>query len=185
MFQRTPSVCPPDAVSLIRDAASDLPEFGHHFPVAPSRARPAMGAAALAVALLVGGGFLWSQIPSTPLLRVQLAILGSLALCGAAYYLRQSTRDLLARFELDERGVHLRPAWLGFSIPWRQLERWEVNEIRSDALSVPGLLFWRKQGGAPRRVPAALLSPEARRRIGELLSLIAPQQQRQPMQHGP
>lgn len=67
-------------------------------------------------------------LPSSPPgLAVQLAILGAVCSVGGLALLTKSLGDLFGRLVIDETGISVRPIFIGYSIAWNELSRWDVN----------------------------------------------------------
>lgn len=88
-------------------------------------ARNLMGAA-VAIGL---GVFLFTQISSTPNLKLQIAGV-AIFCCGLGLYLLpDALRSLFGKLRIDARGVRVTPGLFGFFIPWNELTHWEVDRV--------------------------------------------------------
>lgn len=146
----------------------------HAFPYATRRWLA--GFRRVAGAVIVGGTgvFLLIQISSTPGLVIQLAILGALLIACSLFLLGAATTDLLGRFVVDGRGVHQTPAFAGFSIAWKDLQKWEVRDDLPEISALPVIRLWGPQASVSYVVQSGLLSEADRREIRQLLQLLAP-----------
>ena len=83
-----------------------------------------LAASVLAIGI---GGFLVTHVPTSPTLQVQVALLAASCCLIGCYLLPTAVRDLMGRMEVDANGIRVRPRLFGFTVPWDQLTRWEVD----------------------------------------------------------
>jgi len=126
------------------------------------------------MAMAATGGFLLSEIPRTPGLKVQMAILGVLLLLGSIALLYRIAIDLFGAVRVDRKGIHVRPAFAGFSAPWKAVQRWEVADDRSSAY-LPCLKVWVDGKEHPHVVPGGMLSHHDLRQLRKLLIVGRPE----------
>jgi len=119
--------------------------------------------------LMMGtGGFLIYEIPATPALKLQMALLAGLLLIGSVIMLWKVLLDLFGSVCVDRHGIHMRPAIAGFSAPWSNVLRWEVCDEKS-ASYLPSLKVWIRGRPDPYAVPAGVLSHHDLHRLRKLL----------------
>jgi hypothetical protein len=83
--------------------------------------------AVLSFAAFGAAAFLAIEIPHTPLLRTRMAIVAIVCLLIGVGLGHLALRNLLGRLRVDARGIRLSPLYCGFSIPWGELYRWELD----------------------------------------------------------
>lgn len=146
----------------------------HAFPYSTRRWLSGARRASLSLVSLSVGAALLLQITRTPALAVQVAMLGTLLTLGGLVWGVQSIQDFLGQLVIDGRGIHQLPAFVGFSIPWEDLQRWEVRDDVPDSLAIPSIRFWCPQQPTSLSVANSRLSEEDRQAIRRLLQLRAP-----------
>lgn len=157
------------ATARLENLLEEDPCWSHCFPFVMQRRTAGIAMACTAVGLLICGAFMLSQIPATPGLSMQLAIIGGLLIAGGFWSAASAARDLLGSLTIDDVGVHVRPAPTGFSIRWNDLASWEVKDYASRPWTVPGLIFRTKISTNPLTIPCGLISNEDRERVRQLL----------------
>src|SRR5690349_21032478 len=90
----------------------------HCFRFVSERWLSGAGSATKGTLMIVAGGFLLSQIPHTPNLVVQMAILGGLLIAGGLAFALYSLGDLFGSLTLDPKGYRVRLGLTGFSGNW-------------------------------------------------------------------
>lgn len=150
------------------DRAETLHAEPHAFAFARQRWQNGMTTVIGASIMAISGGFLLSQIPATPGLKVQLAILGAILLIGALAMIRKAATDLLGSIQVDRDGIHMRPVIAGFSAPWSRVSRWEVCED-AQATYLPCLKVWVEGQEHPHSVPNGFLNDHDLHRLRKLL----------------
>lgn len=131
-----------------------------------------------AVTLLAVGSFLFSQIGTTHLLTVQLAILGSFCVVGGLGFAILSIRDLFGRLVIDESGIAVRPGIVGETIRWNELAGWEV---KPDSIRYPeacSVLIWTQDDPCALFVPNNWLTGQDRLELRRMLQTYAPEKER-------
>ena len=161
-----------DAATMTLPVSHELPHPAHatlpaelSIPIRAARLKNGLAFAAGGASIIGVGGFLLSQISSTPALASQIAILGSVGIVGGLAMLTRSVRDLLGRFVIDDNGIKVSPLFAGFSISWSELTRWEVTEEFGQHPEAPGVLFWTEGSPCPQYIPNNWLSSAAREEI--------------------
>jgi hypothetical protein len=125
-------------------------------------------------AVLLGTGlFLISQIGSTPGLVLQLAILGAGCTVGGLGLIMRSIRDLFGRLVIDEAGIAVRPAIMGYSISWNELSHWEVRTGMDRYPEANSILLWTGDTPCAMFVPNNWLSDQDRTQVARCLRYFA------------
>ncbi|MFO0915973.1 MAG: hypothetical protein U0795_23645 [Pirellulales bacterium] len=137
-----------------------------------ARQRWHQGAVALfgATAMLVAGGFLLSQLSDTPKLVPQMVALSLLLIGGGLAMVPGILRDLFGSVVVNEGGIQMQPALIGFSVPWSQVDRWEVHDTPHLGAAAPVLKVWVKGQKEPRTVPGGYLSHHDVQRLRHALA---------------
>ncbi len=130
------------------------------------------------VTLLAVGAFLFSQIGTTHLLAVQLAILGSVCIVGGLGFAILSIRDLFGRLVIDESGIAVRPGIIGETIRWNELAGWEVKPDSSRYPEACTVLIWTQEDPCALFVPNNWLTGQDRLELRRMLQTYAPEKER-------
>ena len=116
------SSVPNNAASLTLSSAGDslvepdtLPGEPLNFSFARQRWQNGILGSLQAAALLAAGAFLLKEIPATPNLTVQMAILGVLLIIGALFMVPRILVDFFGSITIDSQGIHMSPGFAGFS----------------------------------------------------------------------
>lgn len=163
------------AIALAPQHNEDLTASSHVYSFA--RQRWQNGALGLlgGGAMLISGLFLLLQIPKTPDLEIQLAIIGLLMAGGGLWMMPGVLRDLAGSVAIDDNGIHMRPAPVGFSVAWDDVERWSVcDDPRADGI-LPALKVYQRGVSIPKTVPAGFLSHSDQGRLQRVLDYRWPQ----------
>lgn len=131
-----------------------------------------------AVTLLTVGSFLFSQIGTTHLLAVQLAILGSFCVVGGLGFAILSIRDLFGRLVIDESGIAVRPGIVGETIRWNELAGWEVKPVSIRYPDACTVLIWTQDDPCALFVPNNWLTSQDRLELRRMLQTYAPEKER-------
>lgn len=158
------------------EAAEPLPT-SLNLPFRPQCWRSGAASFVGACGLTLTGGFLWWEIPSTPWIATQLAIVGFLLIAGGLVFAVRAVHDLHGRLVIDRESARVLPAPLGFRVAWRRLKCWEVQE-RPLANSLPTIRFWVVGDDRSRGVQHRCLSNDDRRRVESLLRAWLPEFER-------
>lgn len=151
-----------------RDVVEALDDNPHAFGFARQRWQNGILTLIGSGLMMTTGSFLLYEIPSTPALRMQMAILAGLLLIGALAMLWKVMVDLFGSVRVDRDGIHMLPAVAGFSAPWSNVLRWEVCDDHS-ASYLPCLKIWTRGRPDPYSVPAGFLGHQDLRRLRKLL----------------
>lgn len=165
----------PGAKELARgheDEALDL-TVAHSFPFAGQRWFTGAGIAVQGLLMAGTGGFLLSQIPGTPNLAVQIAILGSLLIvCGVAF-LARSLSDFFGYVRIDQESMRVRYGLVGYNIPWSRVKQWQVNETGAKSSLIGNVVLELSEPDAKRSILGGHLSLDAQHRVRRLLHAFA------------
>ena len=123
--------------------------------------------------MMAVGAFLLSQIPSTPNLVVQMAIIGTLLAGGGLYVLSYAWSDFLGGLTIDQTGVQVSNGWSGFYLPWADVARWRVNDHAAEITDLTSVDIWSDDRELPYQVPGGRLSENDHHRVRQLLSALA------------
>lgn len=123
--------------------------------------------------MIAVGGFLLSQIPATPNLVVQMAIVGSLLAGGGLYVLSYAWNDFFGGLTIDQSGVQATNGWSSFYLPWADVARWRVNDHAADVADLTSLEVWTDDVELPHQVPGGRLSEKDHHRVRQLFSALA------------
>ncbi|MFO1004934.1 MAG: hypothetical protein U0929_03160 [Planctomycetaceae bacterium] len=111
----------------------------------------------LQASVLIGvGAFLLSEIPATPGLKVQMAILSVILIGGGLWMVPKIVVDFFGSIRVDQTGIHMEPTIVGFSTPWDQIERWEVRDCNGTMVS-HCVRVWTKSSHHSHTIPAGYL----------------------------
>lgn len=117
--------------------------------------------AVLSLAAFGAAAFLAIEIPHTPLLRTPMAIVAVVCLLIGAALGHLALRNLLGRLRVDAQGIRLSPRYCGFSIPWGELYRWELDGH--------AFRFFAAGSKTPRIVEREYLSPADQATLRQVL----------------
>lgn len=109
-----------------------------------------------AAALIGVGAFLLYEIPATPGLKVQMAILSMILIFGGLWMVPKIIVDFFGSIRVDQTGIHMEPTLVGFSTPWDQIERWEVRDCNGTEVS-HCVRVWTKSSHHSHTIPAGYL----------------------------
>jgi len=121
------------------------------------------------------GGFLLSEIPYTPKLVVQLAILGGLGICLAVALSLLAARDIFGRIVIDKIGIRQFPWYCRCHVAWSDITDWQMWEPGLVPEDMVRLTIWTAPNEFPAIFPAAWLSSEDRRWLRNVLNRVAPE----------
>lgn len=127
--------------------------------------------------MIASGVFLLTQIRSTPNLAIQIAIVGGLIAIGGAAIAVRSLRDFFGGVSISPAGVNVRFAIERYSLPWDQVEKWQVNELAADVAEMPAISFWTKRDVVRKTVPGCHLTVEDYRHVRQVLAAMAPERE--------
>lgn len=131
--------------------------------------RRAVGRAAKGSALAITSLFLFSQIEHTPSLKWQMALLAAVGLMAGVAYIAGAVHDLYGKLTIDVHGIHLTPHLTGFSINWRDLDQWDVQEFTRTSAGFPRMKFWLLGDRSPVLVPSECFHDDEYERIASAL----------------
>lgn len=107
----------------------------------PNRTVPFIAKLGSALLFAALGGFLVSEIPHTPALFANMAVLAALSFIGSIALVYLAVREALGRLVLDEEKIAFRPGWFARDVAWADVSSWRMNDD-----PVPGvdrqLMFW-------------------------------------------
>ena len=143
------------------------------FRMRPARIREA--ALKTAWGLLSGmlGGFLLAQIPDTPGLALNIAVIGGLGIIGALVFFVMSVRELTSRLCIDRTGIAWLPAWAGFRMTWDDIESWEMTDELGLPTNVQQLKLFRYDSKFPTLVDTSWMSIGSRSTLRRVLCEVA------------
>lgn len=146
---------------LIGDSLVEPPlphkPFQLRFGFARQRWRSGVLLSLQAVVLTGVGAFLIAEIPTTPGLTVQMAILSGILIAGGLWMVPKIVVDFFGSIRVDQTGIHMEPALVGFSTSWEQIEHWEVRDCRGTMVS-HCVRLWIKSTHLSHTIPAGYLS---------------------------
>ena len=108
-------------------------------------------------ALIGAGAFLLHEIPATPGLKVQMAILSVILIAGGLWMIPKILVDFFGTIQIDQRGIHMGPSLVGFSTPWSDVEKWEIRDCHG-VTAAHCVRVWPKNSTQTHTVPAGFLS---------------------------
>lgn len=126
-----------------------------------------------AAAMFGAGAFLISEIPATPNLKVQMAILGGLLIVGGLAMLPIIVVDFFGAVRVDQTGIHMVPSVVGFSAPWSIVEKWEVRDCNGVTAS-HSIRVWESDTNRSHTVPAGFLSHHDLHRLRRVMVASSP-----------
>lgn len=109
-----------------------------------------------ATALVGAGAFLLSEIPATPGLKVQMAILSMILISGGLWVVPKIIVDFFGTIRVDQSGIHMEPTIVGFSTHWDQITKWEVRDCNGTTAS-HCVRVWSKTTNHSHTIPAGFL----------------------------
>lgn len=175
------------ALPISQETTTDVRSHGHvEAPIAQSigfgaqRWKIGLVRGVGGVGLLVMGTFLLSQISSTPALVIQLAIIGAICLVSGLAFLTNSIANLFGRVVIDDNGIAVRPAFTGYSIAWKELERWEVRLDSDQPPEAHSVRFWTAGSLCAMFIPNGWLTNQDRMQIRRALHAYAGDKVRRP-----
>jgi hypothetical protein len=113
--------------------------------------------------------FLLSEIPDTPSLRLEMSLISGIGLISAAVLFGLAARDFLGAITINNAGITVTPAIIGFRVPWSALRTWTLRVDPYSSHSITLKLY----GAEPRSVPSGLLSQSQLTEIWQILRLQA------------
>jgi hypothetical protein len=120
------------------------------------------------------GVFLLTQIPSTPSLVIQMAIVGTLLAVGGLFVLAKSWSDFFGGVTIDSQGFRASLGLSSFKVQWPAIARWRVNEIAAKMPELSSVEIWTGESDKfPRAVPGGRLNVHEHHRIRQLLHTFA------------
>ena len=143
------------------------------FRMAQSRAGAGfvkLGCGLLSAAL---GVFLFVEVPKTPGLALNLAIIGGMGIIAALVLAMLAYRDFAGRLAVDEQGISLTPRWAGFHLPWKQASSWQTTDEDELPPQMQQLNLWRRGEVTPIVVDTSWLSVESRGTLRKILRQVA------------
>ena len=109
-----------------------------------------------AAAMFGAGGFLLSEIPATPGLKIQMAILSVILIAGGLWMVPKIIVYFFGAIRVDQTGIHMEPTIVGFSTPWEEIEKWEVRDCNGTIAS-HCVRVWSKSVNHSHIIPAGFL----------------------------
>jgi len=145
----------------------------HRFGFAGQRWFTGAGTVTKGALMITAGVFLLSQIPATPNLVVQMAILSGLLIVGGAAFVLVSLGDFFGSLTIDEQGYRANFVLTGFSGTWSNVVNWVVHESSHNA-DIPAVQIWTGPQQVIHAIPGGYLSKEEGHRVHQLLRALAP-----------
>ena len=115
----------------------------------------------------------FSEIPATPNLKVQMAILGVILIVGGLSMLPKIVVDFFGAVRVDQTGIHMVPSVVGFSAPWSIVEKWEVRDCNGVTAS-HSIRVWESDTNRSHTVPAGFLSHHDLHRLRRVMVASSP-----------
>ena len=119
------------------------------------------------------GGFLLAEVPKTPGLALNLAIIGGIGLVASVVLVLLALRDLTGRLIVNEKGIALTPRWAGFNLAWKQVSSWQVTDEDELPPQLQQLKFWRQGEPTPIIVDTSWLCIDSRHTLRKVLRQVA------------
>ena len=145
----------------------------YRFPFARQRWLVGVGVVVQATLMMIAGGFLLTQVSSTPNLAIQIAIVGTLLAAGGLAILTRAWSDFLGGLTIDRDGLRASLGWSSFKIFWSDVARWRVSETAAKIVDLSSIEIWSATSQFPRVVPGGRLSVKDHHRIRQLLYAFA------------
>lgn len=166
---------PPQRSELIRAATAHgaAATTSVVFRMSASRIKPGIMKLFWAGLSAAIGAFLLAEVPKTPGLALNLAIIGGGGLAAAAALLLLAYRDLAGRLTVDEQGIALAPSWAGFNLAWKQVSSWQVTDEDELPPQLQQLKLWRKGEPTPIIVDTSWLGTDSRHTLRKVLRRVA------------
>jgi len=143
------------------------------FRMAHSRSSAGFIKLGLGIASAGLGAFLLTEVPKTPGLALNLAIIGGIGLFAAAVLTLLAYRDFTGRLAVNEQGISLEPRWPGFNLAWKQVSSWQTTDEDELPPQMQQLKVWRRGEVTPLVVDTGWLSVESRGTLRKILRQVA------------
>lgn len=143
------------------------------FRMRPARIREAALKAAWGLLSGMLGGFLLAQIPDTPGLALNIAVIAGLGIIGAVVLFVMAVREFTSRLMVDRRGIAWLPAWAGFRMNWDDIESWEMTDETGLPSNVQQLKLFRFDSKFPTIVDTSWMSIGSRSTLRRVLCEVA------------
>jgi hypothetical protein len=108
----------------------------------PNRTVPFIAKLSAALLFAALGGFLVSEIPHTPALFANMAVLAVLSFLGSIALVYVAVREALGRLVLDDQKIAFRPGWFGRDVAWADVSSWRMNDDPVPPGVDRQLMFW-------------------------------------------
>ena len=117
------------------------------------------GLSSLVQTALMGsaGGFLFTQISSTPRLMVQMTIVSILLSLGGALIALMTVRDFFGYVRITPALVAGRTGFTSFHLAWSEVGRWRVNELAKTP-ELSSVELWSATESEHVMIPGGMLS---------------------------
>ncbi len=146
----------------------------HRFAFVRRRWAAGAGTVIQGVLLTTAGGFLLSQVQSTPRLAVQVAIVGGLLLAGGIALFVRAAGDFVGQVSVGPAGLQARLGWAHRSFTWPEVKRWRVRDEFADADEMRSLEIWPASSGRVLAIRGGRMSERDHRQVRQLLQAFAP-----------
>lgn len=125
--------------------------------------------------LMAGVGiFLLTQIPATPNLTIQMAILGTLLSLGGALVAARTWSDFFGSITVNADGLRMSHGLASFQLEWPNVTRWRITESAAKTSDLAAADVWTITSEFPHRIPGARLDLHDLRKLRHLLHAFAP-----------
>jgi hypothetical protein len=145
----------------------------YRFPFARQRWLVGVGVVVQGTLMMITGGFLLTQVSSTPNLAIQIAIVGTLLAGGGLAILTRAWSDFLGGLTIDRDGLRASLGWSSFTMPWADVARWRVSETAANIVDLSSIEIWTAKSKFPRVVPGGRLSVTDHHRLRQLFYAFA------------
>jgi len=152
-------------------------EATYCFSFVRERWLPGAGKFVQSILMMGTGGFLFTQISSTPNLRVQMAIIASLLCFGGLFLISRVWSDFLGKLTLDKNGVSASYVWSKWSLNWSEIKRWRINETAANIAELACVEVWAADSELPKSVPGGHLREKDLHLVRHLFYAFAKEQE--------
>jgi len=129
------------------------------------------------ILMMATGGFLFTQISSTPNLRVQMTIIAGLMCAGGVYLLSRVGGDILGGLIVDCHGLRASFVSSHWASDWSEVKRWKINETAATISDLACVEVWTAKSASPLTIPGGHLSEKDLHLLRQLFFIFAKEQE--------